>query len=48
MPYIISMWKPTGAYTIKDSINGKKYKSLKTAERIAEKIMPLTYVVRKI
>lgn len=49
MPYIICEWKKMGAYTSKDSVNGKEYKFRATAEsRLRLKNLTYQYVVRKV
>lgn len=51
MKWIICKWKEAGAYTEKDSINGKLYKSQNIAESIQERKYPylqFQYVVRSV
>lgn len=48
MPYIITRWKQSGIYKIQDSINGKTYKSEKLAQKVADKIGYMEFVVRSV
>ena len=46
--WIIARWNRSGIYKIQDSINGKTYKSEKTAQKVADKIGYMEYVVRSV